>query len=94
MNNAFEALKSPEGLLSSEKAKLPTAPDLQSEYASLIGKNVLLAMPRPGHSSYSVSGELTAVLKGLNGDLVLKVDSGTMIHFVAQSKISELRAGK
>lgn len=94
MDPALENLKTPQTFAPAEAAVLPVARDLQSEYVSLIGTCVTAHMPRPGHSTYSVTGELTAVFKGANNDLILRIDTASHVHMIAHSKISDLNFPK
>ncbi len=78
--------------LPEERAVLPAAGDLQSEYLSLMGKNVNVdTQAHSGRNTVPVYGQLSGVLKGPNGDLVLKITMGSETHYIAQSKIIDLR---
>ncbi len=90
----------PQAFVPQEKAVLPTAVDLASEYASWIGERV--SVTRPGYKgSHTFTATLLDVLKGPNNDLILKLQhenawrddrggSVPSIHLIAQSKLLEI----
>lgn len=62
----------PTAVVPDGRAVLPIASDLASEYASWIGSRV--SVKTPGYKGESdISGELLGVLKGAQGEVVLKV---------------------
>lgn len=74
----------------SMRAALPVSSDLVGEFASLIGKAVSVSAAWHNGRNFSpISGELQAVLKAPNNELMLKIyKSGGEIVYVPQSKIN------
>ncbi len=91
----------PEPFVPNEQAVLPIAADLASEYASWVGQKVYVKTPGY-HGADTINGDLLGLLKGANGEIVLKIRATNewstvrdgervlipSIHLIPQSKIN------